>query len=105
MKVMDFIVFFSLLVILGFSLFVLWDNIPRDSAEYYEESNSPASVSGNSSYNSQFYPSMRYQEKDISFEIDSDCSDTKRGNILEAFDIISEKTILSFHESGRGEIK
>ncbi len=44
----------------------------------------------------QFYPRMRFPEKDITYFIESKCSLEKEKEIQAAFRIISQKTVLSF---------
>lgn len=59
------------------------------------------SFTGNSNFtignvtNMQFYPNMRFPEKTISYKI-SECTLEKQNNMEHAFEIISNKTILSF---------
>ena len=45
----------------------------------------------------QFYPNMRYLDKDISYSIDKDCSVQKKDEMDRAFRILEEKTILGFY--------
>jgi hypothetical protein len=53
---------------------------------------------------SQFYPNLRYRDRKISYNLGSSCSQERRLSILEAFEILSEKTVLSFEEKRDGEI-
>lgn len=54
----------------------------------------------------QFYPNMRYPNREISFSIESYCNPEKRRNILSALKILGDLTILRFYESNENsEIK
>ncbi len=52
---------------------------------------------------SQFYSNMRYLYPDISYKISDACSLQKKNEMQEAFDIISNLTVLSFYPVVYGE--
>ncbi len=45
----------------------------------------------------QFYPNMRFPLKEISYEISDECSLQKKGDMVWAFEIIEDETILDFY--------
>lgn len=47
--------------------------------------------------NLQFYPNLRYKEKEISYRIDSSCGLEKKDEMLRAMKIIENRTILDFY--------
>jgi len=57
---------------------------------------------GGSSDDMQFYPNMRFRTENISYKI-IDCSLSKQGNMLEAFDILENETMLNFYPVASGE--
>lgn len=103
MRILDFILVLLLLAMLGFGLWLLYENLPGPikiqsgnfSAENINESYSEAI---------QFYPNMRYPDKSITYKIEDSCSNKKMADIESAFAILSEKTILTFSPSDTPEI-
>ncbi len=59
------------------------------------------SIEGNAS-SIQFYPNMRYPNKDISYKI-TDCPLQKQGEMLQAFEILNNLTVLNFNPVASGE--
>ncbi len=51
----------------------------------------------------QFYPNMRYATDLISYKINSECSPQKNSDMVWAFEILSEETILNFYPVTQGE--
>ena len=51
----------------------------------------------------QFYENMRYPEKEISYRIDSSCTLQKKDDAERAFDIIENKTVLTFYSVNTNE--
>ena len=51
----------------------------------------------------QFYDNMRYETKEISYKISDDCPLQKRANMIEAINILDERTILNFYSVDFGE--
>lgn len=50
----------------------------------------------------QFYPNLRYKDKEISYRIDSSCTLEKKDAMLRAMDIIENRTILDFYSFEEG---
>lgn len=111
MRVLDVFILLVLFAILGISLFLLWSNIPNLPGQQasYKEFNLDKEKSGGLGSKSvsqgiQFYPSMRYRDKVISYSISDLCERAKRNDVERAFSYISDVTILRFKESPEGEI-
>lgn len=97
---MNILSVFLLLILIGAvggSIYLLWDVMPSDDFS----SGSYISNRTHSGYseNSQFYPRMRYIDNNILYEIYPSCSAEKKKEVLKAFGIISNLTILRFYES------
>ena len=45
----------------------------------------------------QFYPNMRFSDKHVSYLISEDCPKDKRSQMVEAFSIVENQTVLSFN--------
>ncbi|MFH1326826.1 MAG: CARDB domain-containing protein [archaeon] len=95
---MGFKILLSLLfIIIAICLLILYWFIPISTTEFISNyGSSNFSVGGYPS--TQFYQNMRFPTQRISYKID-DCPLQKRDDMLRAFNIIAEKTILSFYES------
>ena len=95
------ILFFVVLVLgLSAAVYVLWLNAPQPTKNYEGfVSNYSSPLISNES---QFFPNMRYRDRIISYQISDSCSQEKINDIKEAFDIISEKTILTFYNLNEG---
>ncbi|MBI2044186.1 matrixin family metalloprotease [Candidatus Pacearchaeota archaeon] len=96
----DFIFgFFALIVIvmLGYYFFFPYNQI--DFSPKYNNSNFSI---GDSSKGMQFYENMRYPSKEISYKIE-DCPLNKKNNVEDAFEIISNLTVLEFKEVSSNE--
>ena len=105
MKIIDLIILFLLLVLLGFGLFVLWYAFPFDKVNYNEFVSNSSSINISSeTVVHQFYPNMRYKDKRISYRIEEACTQTKAQDIISALKIIEEKTRLTFYPSSNAEI-
>ncbi len=96
MKVLDFLVLFFLLFLVCIGVYFFWFNLNFKNESYtpYIGNLSSVPVSFTSA---QFYPNMRFPDKEISYEIEPACNMQKRREINEAFTLLSEKTILRFH--------
>ena len=102
MKVVDIIVLLLLLGVLGFGVYVLFQYLPLGGTQHQAFSvNFSSEISGNY----QFYPNMRYPDKSISYTIEDACSEKKKDDVVMAFGILQEKTVLSFYQSGNGMIR
>ena len=103
MKFFDFIIIVILFLLLGLGIYVLWYNLPSQTSEFEDfEFEHHENVS---SQGIQFYPNMRYRDKEISYSIADSCDLSKRREVERAFSYLSQKTILKFSELERGEIR
>ena len=90
-----------LLTALGFSIYLLYLNLPTPPKEYAINS---VNGFGNEleivdSQSQQFYRNMRFRDKKISYKIESACDAGRIAQIQEAFEIIEKNTILNFFPS------
>jgi predicted Zn-dependent protease len=98
MKVLDLILLVFLLALLAVGLYILYQNVgfgnnPPQYANY-----TSSQTQENYSNGGQFYPNMRYPDKEISYLVEDSCSKAKKADVEEAFNIISQNTILTFHQ-------
>lgn len=97
-------IIFGVFVILAVIMLIIYFFVPLNTFEF-----TPAQFSGNSNFsingdsNMQFYTNMRYSENEISYKIDSRCSLQKKNEMEEAFNIVSNLTILEFYPVLYGE--
>ena len=101
-------IFFSFIFILiSVSSLIFYWFFPFNTIEFYQEYTSPTNFNfslNDSSTNMQFYEDMRFPQKEISYNIDN-CPLQKRYDIAQAFDFLSNISILNFYEIGNnGEI-
>ena len=102
MKVIDLLTLLLLVGVLGFGVYVLFQYLPVGGTQYQEyNANFSSEISGNY----QFYANMRYPDRAISYTIEDACSEKKRDDVVMAFSIFQEKTVLSFYQSGSGMIR
>ena len=102
MKVLDVIVLLLLIGVLGFGVYVLLQYLPLGGTQYQAyNANFSSEISGNY----QFYANMRYPDRVISYTIEDACSEKKKEDVIMAFGILQEKTVLSFYQSGNGMIR
>ncbi|MFH1787702.1 MAG: matrixin family metalloprotease [archaeon] len=98
MGVKSFFIFLFVLLIIV--LLLLYWFIPFGTTEFISKSINP--IVGNSESGSQFYPNLRYKDSKISYKI-YDCTLQKKYDMERAFEILSEKTILSFYSIENNE--
>jgi len=92
--------FISVIVIISF-LVIYWF-FPYGEVNFsFEPQNSNFSLV-NSENGMQFYPNMRFPEKEISYKID-DCPIKKKEDAIWAFNILENETILKFKEINQNE--
>lgn len=104
MRVSEFIVLVMLFGALGIGLYALWINLPGEAVSYkpFSAGTQTPEGLGNMSVSGeivQFYPNMRYRDRNISYRLESTCTQKKWENIQKAFNVISERTALSFYSS------
>ena len=99
------VILLALFIIILF--FTYW-YLPNNAEDLEMEIKSFASLA-NSTFSeenaTQFYHNMRFAYKNISYKIDEGCSLNKKEDMVWAFGIISQETILNFYSSNNGEIK
>ena len=102
MGLVDFIVMVILFILLFIGAYFLWLNLPTESVEF-EEFN--LNLSFNLPQNSsQFYPNMRYTDKEITYNLSQSCSPKKKADFIRATQFLEGKTVLRFKESPSPEI-
>lgn len=94
---MDILLIVVLLGALGFGGYLLYDSLPGERIPLIALPSAPR-VPPVYTSSAQFYPNMRFRSEVISYSIESSCSDSKRENAEGAFQIIDERTRLSFYE-------
>jgi hypothetical protein len=93
------LVIFSLFFIV--ILAVYWF-VPMGRVEFGVNTNSNFSLSNNS-VKMQFYDNMRFPHENLSYSIEEGCTLKKRSDMVSAFEIIRDKTILDFYPVDGGE--
>lgn len=86
---------------LGYFAFVNFYSSPSSFKVGYAGENNPAV---NSSV-AQFYPNMRFPDKEISYYFGVECPGEKREKMTEAFYELENKTLLRFYEVSEGDIE
>lgn len=79
--------------------YLLWQEIELSKINLFGESygaNALDAFSFPENNESQFYKNMRYKDRTISYWIEPDCNAEKEKDVIDAFSILSEKTILTF---------
>lgn len=96
MRFISSFILFVLIASLGVALVLLWYSLPLKTATYGGyESNYTGAIYAKST---QFYPNLRYQDRNISYGFEDACTQDKRTNVKDALNIISSKTFLRFYE-------
>ena len=104
MRFLDFLILVLLLVAILFGAYIIWINLPIKTQEFKTD-NIDGKILNVYTNGTQFYPNMRYPDKIISYSIAESCDSMKEKNIVDAFSILSENTILSFNQiQSNGEI-
>jgi len=106
-----FLIFLTLIVIilLAIYFFIPLNTVQLRMGNYTGiPGNNSAGENSNFNVNSsfagmQFYPNMRYQSNRISYQISDACPLQKRNDMQEAFNIVSNATILQFYPVIYGE--
>lgn len=92
-------------VILAIGLFFVYWYVPYagDFGQFFNENRGNSNFSLTDGEKVQFSPNMRYPNKEISYRIYEGCSSTKKKKMLQAFNILENKTILEFYPVSRNE--
>lgn len=102
MRWYDFLIFVVLLALLSGGLYFLWLNFPTEPVEFEEYQ---ANISREFPLEStQFFPNMRYADKEIGYSISLICTAKRKLDFERAVAVLGEKTVLSFYESDEPEI-
>jgi hypothetical protein len=84
-------------ILIGMLIFYWF--VPYGSIDFgIKDKNYNFSIDSTDESGMQFYKNLRYQYPEISYEI-VDCPLQKRDNMLEAFNLVSENTMLTFQSS------
>jgi len=83
-------------------LLVFYWFIPLDTTEFFVRSRNTNFSLGNDSANMQFYENMRFPTSKISYRI-YDCPLQKKDDMLRAFDILENQTVLNFYSINSNE--
>lgn len=94
-KFFGYIILIILTILLGIGLFITY-NLYQESVNFESYSANLDSVPASST---QFYSTMRYRDRSISYYIENACGANKREDVVEAFSILSDVTVLDFYES------
>jgi hypothetical protein len=100
------IVILLLLIVLGVSVWYLYQNIPGAPEQLEAVFTQPElEVANFSSEVKQFYPNMKFNHNAITYNIDSTCGPEKRERMIEAFnELASQVGIISFSEAASPDI-
>jgi hypothetical protein len=90
------LILLNIMMIIGFTVY--WIN-PSGKSTFFTQPKiqNPDFNLGNNTAQMQFYPNMRFPTKDISYKISSNCSLSKKQNMVKAFERISNYTQLRFY--------
>lgn len=94
MKLKDFLIGFISLIIIG--TLVMYYFVPMEKITFGISTNPEFNLE-NKSNNMQFYPDMRFPDKEISYKISEECSLEKTLEMKKAFAIIENITNLTFY--------
>lgn len=97
MRVVDMLVVFILLVLLVVGFVILFLIAPFGEEVRFEEFSADLEVDYQESV--QFYPNLRFKDREISYSIDPGCNLNKASNAESAFNRLNDKTILEFYQT------
>lgn len=95
MRILEGLILFLLVVFLGIGLSILWVSFPTKEPVKYEEFSADFKYENGAS--AQFYPNMRYRDREIDYYIDAGCGEKRRNDTEIAFGILSGETSLRFY--------
>jgi hypothetical protein len=103
MKILDIAILTALIGALAVGAYAMWISFPFGEEEYGRYStdlaNNGAFDDATFSSGLQFYPSMRFSDRNISYRLESACTPEKWESIKNAFAILESRTILRFYLS------
>jgi len=94
-----YFLFLFLVVALMVSMFLLYELFPRGTETFVQYELTKNFSSFGSAGDGQFYPNMRFPDSVISYDVDVGCSGSRKADTLDAFNRLSEETILEFYNS------
>ena len=97
MKFIESLVLLILLSILACSSYLLYLVWPSGEVIEYQPYYYNVSDLQKDLNSSQFYPNMRYQKSIISYHIEDACTQERKNDIVQAFSMISNKSVLRFY--------
>lgn len=96
----DVILIIVLFGALLFGLNFFYDNFYNvDSLTESYVADNPLPLDRLTQQSKQFYPNMRFYQKEIGYNFANECDDLKKESVRKAFSIIGERTIISFSEN------
>ncbi len=90
-------IFIGLVAIFLVLLFVLYMVFPTQEIQFGTDRNNNFSLEKNN-VSMQFYENMRFPSPEISYSINEECTLQKKGEMIEAFELVSNVTDLNFFE-------
>ena len=98
------------IVVFFLTSFILYELAPGKTQTFFDRDGSSTPVLSENAIDdfpngTLFYPNIRFTTKKISYNIDASCEGSKAEDSRNAFQILSDETSLTFHESQRGDIK
>ncbi len=103
MAVVQVLTVILLCVVLSAGLYVLWLNFPHETRNYDPFIANVTYLLPTTS--SQFYPNLRYPDRNIGYFIEAACLDKKEQEIKQAFRLIENFTVLRFHTSPNATLR
>jgi hypothetical protein len=96
-----------LLVIIGTSTFIIFDNMPGEPQPLtINQPQEPVIKIGSSGEVKQFYENLRFNHNNISYSFSDECQQDTIAKMMDAFRIISSQTqIITFYEDEKPDIR
>src|SRR3989344_7479587 len=98
MRFLDAVLLTLLFILLFFSMYLLWLNLPSSPTEFETYTINYSFSEYLSNRSGQFYSNMRYADSRISYTISPACSKKRIADFEKALVRLEEKTILSFNQ-------
>ncbi len=104
-QILLYFVLALLVMVLVFLLYILWQYLPTENQTPRVLLPEVGFETGNLSYKvSQFYPNMKFNHNQISYNIEESCTENKRTRMKEAFNLLQEQVgLITFYETDDGE--
>lgn len=106
MRAFDFIILIAFILLAAGAMYWVYLNMPHGQQQFIPSTNRsrvqvylpPEPPEGTYEKSNQFYPNMRFPESEIGYQFDSACTQEEKNSVINSFEILEEKTILSFNE-------